>query len=225
MPITIHNGLPCINLTLGPLEDLSAVNLTVLWGCCAALNSGNLQFNYWIMRQYRHLVSKFIMFDDKNPFEPINLSGVDTNPDNYNFDTHGQLTGIFRYVTPYHNQYNQPITISFGLGENIAINSIISWLAILDMDIDLSVWITSIISHTFQSNLSITCRKSTLGTHLGIPLTPPHFSASNMHNQLPHWLHMLLHHLGSMILYRELLIISLRVLVVVTSPLIHTLTT
>ena len=163
MPITIHNGLPCIILTLGPLNDASSVTLAVLWDSCAALNSGNLQFHCWIMHQYPHLVSEFIMFNDHNPFEPIKLSGAVTNPDNYDIDTHGQLTGIIRYFTPYLDLYNQPITISFGLGENVSVNSIIGWPAILDMNMDLSISSMTVISHTLQRNFPITCRQSTLG--------------------------------------------------------------
>ena len=89
MPITIHNWLPCIDLTFGPINDASAVKLAVPWDSCAALNSSNLQFHCWIISQYPHLVSEFIMFDNKNPFEPIKLSGAVTNPDNYNIDKHG----------------------------------------------------------------------------------------------------------------------------------------
>ena len=85
------------------------------------------------------------------------------NPDNYDIDTHGQLTGIIRYFTPYQDQHNQPITISFGLGENVAVNSIIGWPAILDMNMDLSVSTMSITSHTLHRNFPITCRQSTVG--------------------------------------------------------------
>ena len=167
MPITVHNGLPCIDLTLGPLNDASSVTLAVLWDSCAALNSGNLQFHCWIMHQYPHLVSEFIMFNDHNPFEPIKLSGAVTNPDNYDIDTHGQLTGIIRYFTPYLDLHNQPITISFGLGENVAVNSIIGWPAILDMNMDLSISSMTVISHTLQCNFPITCRQSTIGSPPG----------------------------------------------------------
>ena len=108
MPITIHNELPCIDLTLAPHENASAVSLAVLWDSCAAFNSGNLQFYCWIMSKYPHLVSEFIMLDDKNPCEPVKLSGAVTHPDNYGIDTHGQLTGIIRYFTLYQGQHNHP---------------------------------------------------------------------------------------------------------------------
>ena len=163
MPISIHNGLPCIDLTLGPRDDASAITLAVLWDSCAALNSGNLQFHCWIMSQYPHLVSDFHMFDDTNPFEPIKLLGAVTNSDSYDADTHGQLTGVIRYFTPYVDTHNQPITISFGLGENVAVNSIIGWPAILDMQMDLSINTMTVISHTLHRNFPITCRQSALG--------------------------------------------------------------
>ena len=50
------------------------------------------------------------------------------------------LLGLFVVVQPsYLDLHNQPITISFGLGENVAVNSIIGWPAILDMNMDLSI--------------------------------------------------------------------------------------
>jgi hypothetical protein len=109
------------------------------------------------MHQYPHLVSEFIMFNDHNPFEPIKLSGAVTNPDSYDIETHGQLTSIIQYFTPYLDLHNHPITISFGLGENVAVNSIIGWPAILDMNMDLSISSMTVISHTFHRNFPITC--------------------------------------------------------------------
>ena len=162
MPITIHNGLPCINLTFGPLDNTSAITLAALWNSWVALDSSNLQFHCWIMSQYPHLVSDFHMFDDTNPFEPNKLLGAVTNSDSYDFDTHGQLTGVIQYFTPYVNTHNQPITISFGLGENVAVNSIIGWPAILDMQIDLSISTMTVVSHTLHCNFPITCRQSAL---------------------------------------------------------------
>ena len=55
------------------------------------LNSGNLQFHCWIMSQYPHLVSDFLMFDNNNPIEPIKLLGAVTNIDNFDLATHCQL--------------------------------------------------------------------------------------------------------------------------------------
>ena len=40
---------------------------------CAAINTGNLLVHQWLMTTHPHLVAEFIQYDDKNPFETLQL--------------------------------------------------------------------------------------------------------------------------------------------------------
>jgi hypothetical protein len=115
------------------------------------------------MSCFPHIVAEFIAFDDANPFEPIKLAGAVSNPDSYDHETHGQLTAVIRYHTPYTDPAGHPITLSFGLGHHVAVNSIIGWPVILDLSMDLSISTMSVISHTLRHHFPITCRSSTMG--------------------------------------------------------------
>jgi hypothetical protein len=77
------------------------------------------------------MVSSFERFDDANPFEPIKLGGVIRHPDDYNETVHGQLTAS--YKTPYVDSDGNPIHISFGLGNDMTVNTILGMPIIKDL--------------------------------------------------------------------------------------------
>jgi hypothetical protein len=130
MPIRVDNGLPHLRLNLG----LSApATLSVLFDSGAALSSGYLPYHLWIMRQNPETVASFERFDDANPFEPIKLGGAIRHPDDYNESVHGQLTAIIRYKTPYVDHNGRPVRISFGLGNDMTVNTILGMPIIKDL--------------------------------------------------------------------------------------------
>jgi hypothetical protein len=130
MPIRVDNGLPHIRLSLGSSDDTA---LSVLFDSGAALSSGYLPYHLWIMRENPDLVASFERFDDANPFEPIKLGGAIRHPDDYNESVHGQLTAIVRYKTPYVDHDGNPIRISFGLGQDMTVNTILGMPIIKDL--------------------------------------------------------------------------------------------
>ena len=85
------------------------------------------------MRECPDLVASFERFDDTNPFEPIKLGGAIRNPAEYSESTHGQLTAVIRYRTPYYDNERNPITISFGLGNDMTVNTILGMPLIKDL--------------------------------------------------------------------------------------------
>jgi hypothetical protein len=117
MPIAIDNGLPHIafdllgTTTFGP-------TLCGLMDTCSALNTGYLPFHQWLMSEYPVVVADCITFKETNPFEPVKLGGVISNPDNFDGSTHGNLTAVIQYFTPYTNQSGNPITFSFALARS-----------------------------------------------------------------------------------------------------------
>jgi hypothetical protein len=130
MPIRVDNGLPHIRLNLGSSDDTA---LSVLFDSGAALSSGYLPYHLWIMRENPDLVASFERFDDSNPFEPIKLGGAIRHPDDYKESLHGQLTAIIRYKTPYVDHDGNSIRISFGLGNDMTVNTILGMPFIKDL--------------------------------------------------------------------------------------------
>jgi hypothetical protein len=133
MPIAIDNGLHQITVSLGSDPTLDPT-LCGLMDTCGALNTDYLKFHLWLMSEWPDLVAEFISFDDANPFEPIKLSGAIRNPSNFAAADHGTLTAVVRYYTPYTNVSGSPITVSFGLGSNITINTIFGLPMLCDFD-------------------------------------------------------------------------------------------
>ena len=130
MPLRVDNGLPHVRLELGPSSDAT---LSVLFDSGAALSSGYLPYHLWIMRENPEIVASFERFDDSNPFEPIKLGGAIRHPDDYSESMHGQLTAIIRYKTPYLAHDGSPIHISFGLGNDMTVNTILGMPVIKDL--------------------------------------------------------------------------------------------
>jgi hypothetical protein len=130
IPIRVDNGLLHIRLRLGPSDDTA---LSVLFDSGAALSSGYLSYHLWIMREHPNLVTSFERFDDANPFKPIKLGGAIRHPDDYNESLHGQLTAIIRYKTPYIDTDENPVHISFGLGNDMTVNTILGMPIIKDL--------------------------------------------------------------------------------------------
>jgi hypothetical protein len=131
MPIRIDNGLPHITFALGPASNL--VSLSVLFDSGAALSSGYLPYHQQIMRENPDVVASYEQFDDSNPFEPIKLGGAIRHPDDYDAKIHGQLTAVIRYRTGCFCHDGSPINISFGLGHDMTVNSILGMPTIRDL--------------------------------------------------------------------------------------------
>ena len=130
MPLRVDNGLPHVRLNLGETADAT---LSVLFDSGAALSSGYLPYHLWIMRENPDIVASFERFDDSNPFEPIKLGGAIRHPEDYSESMHGQLTAIIRYKTPYVDNDGSPIHISFGLGNDMTVNTILGMPIIKDL--------------------------------------------------------------------------------------------
>ena len=132
MPIDLDNGLPGIAIRFESNTNTKDDD-EIVFGClvdtCAAMNTGNLLVHKWIMSQHPHLVVEYSQHDDTIPFEPLQLrcaleqdgSTIATENSNLN----DCLTAVVRYRTKYTFTNGQPVTIAFGLGAHVAVNSII----------------------------------------------------------------------------------------------------
>ena len=75
------------------------------------------------MTAYPHLVAEYIQYDDAAPFEPLQLACAVKDYETVS-SMYGTLTAIVRYWMRYKVD-NKLITLSFGLGSDVAVNSIL----------------------------------------------------------------------------------------------------
>jgi hypothetical protein len=166
MPIAINNGLPHIDVSLGNDATLDPI-LVGLMDTCGALNTGYLEFHLWVKSNRPDIVAEFISFDDANPFEPIKLGGAIRDPADFDASTHGQLTAVIRYYTPYVDQSGSPITISIALGSDVTVNTIFGLPMLCDLDVVISLRSNSMFSRTLNLDFPITRAAATCGLPAG----------------------------------------------------------
>ena len=123
MPLELDNGLPGILLRLGQNTQSDTCFLCHV-DSCAAMNTGNLLLHQYIITKHPEIVAEYIQYDDVEPFDPIQLQcAVDDS--NKTTQDQGKLTAIVRYHTPYQYTDGSPVLVSFGLGSDVAVRSII----------------------------------------------------------------------------------------------------
>jgi hypothetical protein len=128
MPIAIDNGLPHISIQLGIDPDSSGdQHFEALLDTCSALNTGFDQFHFWLAPMFPLCVAELIYCNDPSkPFEALRLLGVvaDSVADRNTLSTHGQLTLVIRYYSPYKQLSNDtgPAILSFALSPNVSTN-------------------------------------------------------------------------------------------------------
>ena len=87
------------------------------------MNTGNLQVHQWLMTEHPHLVTEYIQYDDTTPFQPLQLACAVRDLEKAE-SMHGKLAAIICYWLQY--QVNDKhITLFFGLGADVAVNSIV----------------------------------------------------------------------------------------------------
>lgn len=137
MPLQTDSNLPAMSMRLGSSDD-GEVQVRFNLDTCAGMTIGNKGLHQYIITNYPEIVHSYEEYNGSNPFSPIVLEGVTSNGDNSDFET-GKLTAVVTYYTRYkHN--DEAVTISFGLGDSIAVNGIIGlptlreWKMVLDID-------------------------------------------------------------------------------------------
>jgi hypothetical protein len=171
MPIAIDNGLPHISFDLGTDSSIDP-SLVGLMDTCGALNTGYLLFHLWLKSERPDLVAEFISFDDENPFEPIKLGGAISDPSDFESSTHGNLTAVIRYYTPYVDPLGTPITVSFALGSDVTVNTIFGLPMLCDLDAVISLRSNSMHSRALNLDFPITRSAANFGLPAGCTFDP-----------------------------------------------------
>lgn len=137
MPLQTDSNLPAMSMRLGSSDD-GEVQVRFNLDTCAGMTTGNKRLHQYIITNFPEIVHSYEEYNGSNPFSPIVLEGVTSNGDNSDFET-GKLTAVVTYYTRYKND-GKAVTISFGLGDSIAVNGIIGlptlreWKMVLDID-------------------------------------------------------------------------------------------
>ncbi len=161
MPLDLDNGLPGILVRFGSTDE-EEISFTCLVDTCAAMNTGNLKVHQWIMTQYPSLVAEYVQYDDENPFEPLKLECAVKDIPTENDDS-SKLTAIVRYWTRYTEPDGKRAIISFGLGKDIAVNSIIGMPTIRKWGMNLCFMTSTITANHIKVRFSTEYARSKHG--------------------------------------------------------------
>lgn len=175
MPLKIDNGLPGVVLRVGK-KDGKEVSFLCHVDTCAAMNTGNLRLHQYIITRNPELVQEYIQHDDAEPFEPIKLlCAVEDKPDTTSTTDTGRLTAVVRYKTPYTTTEGKPVLLSFGLGADVAVRTIIGlptlreWKAVVDFaDNTLTV-------HNLKKRFTLLFAEAESGLPQGVEFRPEQF--------------------------------------------------
>ena len=139
IPLNVDNGLPGIELWFGT-DLIHEIGIIFHMDTCVAINTSNLMVHKWLVTQNPELVAEYIQFDDAYPFDPIQVhcavEYLATIKSMYS-----RLTVIVRYWLRY-KQDGRCVLLSFGLGDSVAVNSLIViptvkvWKALFDFELD-----------------------------------------------------------------------------------------
>ena len=100
MPISINNSLPSVSFLLGlTMEADNGMRMLVDTG--VAMNSGYLDYHLWVMSQCPEMVAEFLQCGPDTDYDVVQLlAALDLDPSHLP-NTHGQMTAVIRYHTPY----------------------------------------------------------------------------------------------------------------------------
>ena len=155
MPIDSMNELPRIRFPIGVNENDASI--CCLYDTGAALNTGQLAYHRHIMETQPDLVLEYEAFDGENPFDPIKLYGAITDPSQYNENDHGILKAVIRYKTPFLNTVtNEPVTLSFALGDDVSVDTIMGLPSIEEFELELHFRPhKQLVSHSLERTFSV----------------------------------------------------------------------
>ena len=137
MPIGINNSLHSVSLILGILE-VEENKMSMLVDTGAAMNTGNFDFHMWVMLQCPDIVDGFWECGKDTTYDVVHLlTSLDLKDINTD-STHGQMTAVIQYKTPYIVAGKGPFILSFALGNDVSLRSVLVLPTLLAMGADIS---------------------------------------------------------------------------------------
>ena len=130
IPIAINNSLPSIRMLIGLLSD-DENNMSILVDTGETMNTGNKTYHQWVMSQCLSMVTEYIDWGPNTNYDVVQLSAaLDLIGTNQPVD-HGSMTAVIRYKTPYLIHNTDPLIISFVLGTDFALYSVLGIVSII----------------------------------------------------------------------------------------------
>ena len=120
----------------------------------AAMNSGHLDYHLWVMSQYSEMVAEFLQCGKNTNCDVVQLlATLDLNlgqlPNN-----HGQMTAVIRYYTPYLVNNKDPLILSFALGNDMCLCSVLGLPTPLSMGVTIDLLLDTLscseLNYNFQ---------------------------------------------------------------------------
>ena len=171
MPIKSQNELPHLFFPIGLPSELPG-EISALYDTGAALNTGYLAYHQHIHRLAPDLVHSYESFDGPEPFDPIRLTGAICDPAAYSSHTHGVLSAIIRYNTPFVDDVTlEPIILSFALGKDMTVNAIVGIPFIRQLRLTLDFDPETIVSHTLRKYFPLKFLETSLFTPIVTPIS------------------------------------------------------
>jgi hypothetical protein len=154
MPLDIDNGLPGIEINFGSIVFLCHAD------SCAAMNTGNKLLHQWIVSTYPDIVVAYEEFNDPNPFEPLGLQCAvskefmcdDADPSLALADC---LTAVVTYRTAYTWPDGSPVTVTIGLGDNVAVKAILGKPLLKRWKADIRFSVDTVLAHALNIEFPI----------------------------------------------------------------------
>ena len=138
MPIGINNSLPSVSLILGSREE-EENKMRMLVDTGAAMNTGNIDFHLWVMSQCPDIVDEFLQCGTNTEYDVVHLLAALDIEDINKDSTHGQMTAVIRYKTPYFVTGKGPFVLSFALGHDVSLRSVLGLPTLLAMGANINL--------------------------------------------------------------------------------------
>ena len=104
----------------------------------ATINTSNFDFHMWVMSQCLDNVHEFLQCCKGTAYDGVHLlAALDIKDSNIDA-THRKITAVIRYKTPYIVAGKGPFIISFALGNDVSLRSVLVLPTLLAMGADIS---------------------------------------------------------------------------------------
>ena len=104
----------------------------------ATMNTGNFDFRMWVMSQCLDIVHEFLQCCKGTAYDGVHLLAALDIKDINTDATHRKITAVIRYKTPYIVAGKGPFIISFALGNDVSLRSVLVLPTLLAMGADIS---------------------------------------------------------------------------------------
>ena len=132
--LSCYNSLPCIKLLIGMLSH-DEDKMSILVDTGAVINTGNKTYHQWFMSQCPSMIDEYIECGSNTDYNVVQiLAALDLKGTSQPVDN-GSMTAVIRYETPCLIHNTDPFILSFALGTDVALRSVLGIPCLLFMGV------------------------------------------------------------------------------------------